>query len=264
MAAPPANELDQYLTEIGWTKQDLMDYLAYYEIPLNQIDSIAQLQDILGTPINSKNYKKIVNKYGLSDKQLKNLLSHFGDSLSNYKFIEDFDTAVGFYVRHDGFMTEIENDLNELGITEQEVERFFEYAAHVEENNKNQLDQIKSLDARMEGFLNQTDPTNLSNEQIAELSEIFTEAKDLLEINVQFKMNNKDLSLQDLLHMEDLPGDLYTSIYSKTGELLIDFNLTSDFFQSIINGWDDMLHIGDLSNEFVDLLHQNKYGSLFK
>jgi processed acidic surface protein len=32
-AAPPENELNQYLAEIGWTKQELLDYLAYYEIP---------------------------------------------------------------------------------------------------------------------------------------------------------------------------------------------------------------------------------------
>jgi processed acidic surface protein len=264
LAAPPENELNQYLAKIGWTKQDLMNYLAYYEIPLDEINSVTDLKDLLGTPINSNNYQELLSKYKLSDKQLKALLDHFGDSLSEYTFIEDLDTTVGFYLKHDDFMAEIENDLNELGITDQEVERFFDYIGQVEENNKNQLDQLKLLDARMEQYLNQTTPTDLSKDQVAELAEIFTEASDLLEIKVNFKMNNQDISFQNLLEMEDIPGNLYTSVYSNAGDLLIDFNLTSDFFQSVVNGWDEILHLGDLSNEFVDLLHEGKYNSMFK
>lgn len=265
LAAPPENELNQYLAKIGWTKQDLMEYLAYYEIPLNKIDSLSNLKDLLGTPVNSGNYQELLSKYKLTDKQLKALLNHFGDSLSEYTFIEDLDTSVGFYVQHDDFMAEIENDLNELGITDKEVGRFFDYIGQVEETNKNKLDQLKFLDARMEQYLNQTSPTDLSKDQVAELAEIFTEAADLLEIKVNFKMNNQDISFQKLLEMEDtIPGNLYTSVYSNTGDLLIDFNLTSDFFQSVVNGWDEILHLGELSNEFVDLLHEGKYNSMYK
>lgn len=54
-AAPPDNELNQYLAQIGWTKQQLMDYLNYYEIPLDQIDTVADLKDVMGTPINDQN-----------------------------------------------------------------------------------------------------------------------------------------------------------------------------------------------------------------
>jgi processed acidic surface protein len=264
LAAPPENELNQYLSKIGWTKQDLIDYLAYYEIPLNEINSVADLKDLLGTPINTDNFQEILSKYKLTDKQLKALLNHFGDSLSEYTFIEDLDTSVGFYVQHDDFMAEIENDLNELGITDQEVERFFDYIGQVEENNKNQLDQLKLLDARMEQYLNQTSPTDLNKDQVAEIAEIFTEASDLLQIKVNFKMNNQDISFQKLLELEDKSGNLYTSVYSNTGDLLIDFNITSDFFQSVVNGWDEILHLGDLSNEFVDLLHEGKYNSMYK
>jgi processed acidic surface protein len=264
MAAPPENELHQYLAKIGWTKQDLMDYLTYYEIPLNEINSVADLKDILGTPVNEENYQELLNKYKLTDKQLKTLLSHFGDSLSEYKFIDDLDTSVSFYIQHDDFMAEIENDLNELGITDQEVERFFDYIGQVEEKNKNQLDQLKLLDARIEQYLNKTTSSELNKEQVAELAEIFSKATDLLEIKVNFKMNNQDITLQDLIEKEDIPGNLYTSVYSNTGNLLIDFNLTSDFFQSVTNGLDEILHLGDLSNEFVDLTHEGKYKSVYK
>jgi processed acidic surface protein len=264
MAAPPENELTKYLEKIGWTKQDLMDYLTYFDIPLSEINSVADLKNLLGTPINSRNYKELLSNHKLTDKQLKVLLEHFGDSLSEYKFIEDLDTSVRFYIQHDDFMAEIENDLNELGITDQEVEKFFNYIGQVEEENKSQLDQLKLLDSRIEQYLNQTSPSNLSKEQVAELAEIFTKTNDLLKIKVNFKMNNQEISLQDLLEMGDITGNLYTSVYSNSGDLLIDFNLTSDFFQSVMNGWDEILHLGDLSNEFVDLVHEGKYKSMFK
>jgi hypothetical protein len=77
-------------------------------------------------------------------------------------------------------------------------------------------------------------------------------------------MDDQDISFQDLLKMQDIPGNLNTSINSSTGQLLIDFNLTSDFFQSVINSVDEMLHVGDLSNELVDLMHEGKYNSMFK
>jgi hypothetical protein len=59
-----------------------------------------------------------------------------------------------------------------------------------------------------------------------------------------------------------------TSIYSKIGELLMDFTIPSEFFQSIVDGWNQMLHLGDLSNKLVDYLHDQKYnfinGKMYK
>ncbi|MGZ4162214.1 MAG: processed acidic surface protein, partial [Neobacillus sp.] len=51
-AAPPPKELNQYLAEIGWTKQELIEYLNYYEIPLDNFNTAAELKNMLGTPIN--------------------------------------------------------------------------------------------------------------------------------------------------------------------------------------------------------------------
>jgi processed acidic surface protein len=59
-AAPPENELNQYLAELGWTKQELLDYLASYEIPLDDFSTLEDLKEIMGTPINSKNYQELL------------------------------------------------------------------------------------------------------------------------------------------------------------------------------------------------------------
>jgi processed acidic surface protein len=257
-AAPPPNELNQYLAEIGWTKQELIEYLNYYEIPLDNFNTVTELKNMLGTPINSNNLQQLLTKYSLTQKELEDLLDHFGDSLSEYKFIEDLDTSVGFYTNHDDFMAEIESELAKVGITEQEVEKFFGYLAQVEENNKAQLDQLDSIDAQMGKFADAKNPAELTNDDINELAQIVTEAIDLYEIQVKLKMNNKNISLNELLKMKEAPGNLYTAIYSKAGELLIDFTIPAEIFQGVINGWDEMLHLGELSNEFVDYLHEAK------
>jgi hypothetical protein len=59
--------------------------------------------------------------------------------------------------------------------------------------------------------------------------------------------------------MKEVPGPLTVSIYSTTGELLMDFTIPSEFFQSMVIGWNQILHLGGLANEFVDNLHNQKY-----
>ncbi|MED1467474.1 processed acidic surface protein [Bacillus salipaludis] len=261
-ATPPENELNQYLTEIGWTKQELLDYLDYYEIPLEDFNSVEELKSVLGTPINSKNLQDLLTKYNMTQSELNALLDHFGDSLNDYKFIEDLDASVGFYTGHDKFMAGIEDELQKIGITEQEVENFFTYLSQVEENNKDSLDQMESLDYRLGQFMNTTDPSaELTEEQLTELTDILTTAFDLYGIQVKLKNDNKDISLKDLLKMSEPPGNLYTGIYTKTGAPLIDFTLPAEFFQGLMAGYEEMLHLGELSDEFVDYLHQDKYNN---
>ncbi|MBI0580800.1 processed acidic surface protein [Neobacillus cucumis] len=261
-ATPPENELNQYLTEIGWSKQELLDYLDYYEIPLEDFNSVEELKSILGTPINSKNLQDLLTKYNMTQSELNALLDHFGDSLNDYKFIEDLDSSVGFYTNHDKYMAGIEDELQKIGITEQEVENFFTYLSQVEENNKDSLDQMESLDYRLEQFMNTTDPSaELTEEQLTELTDILTTAFDLYGIQVKLKNNDKDITLKDLLTMSEPPGNLYTGIYTKTGAPLIDFTLPAGFFEGLMAGYEEMLHLGELSDEFVDFLHQDKYNN---
>ena len=261
MAAPPENELNQYLTELGWTKQELLDYLAYYEIPLEDFDTVEDLKMIMGTPINATNLQVLRTKYDLTEKELNDLLDHFGDSLKEYKFIEDLDASLDFYVNHDDYMADVEAELERLGITEEETERFFNYLSLVEENNKNQLDQMTLLDSRMEKFYNVADTSELSEDDLNELVEILNQTIALYEINVKFSLNNKAVTLKDLLKMKELPADLFASIYSNTGELLIDFTVPTDFFDTgyVLDEGEEMLHVGELSNEYVDHMHNEKY-----
>jgi processed acidic surface protein len=261
IAAPPENELNQYLDEIGWTKQELLDYLEYYEIPLDDFSTVEDLKVVMGTPINSKNLQGLLTKYNLTEQELTDLMDHFEDSLNDYKFIEDLDAAVDFYVNHDEYMAEVENELAKIGLTEEETERFFNYLAQVEESNKNQLDQMEALDLRLENFLSVNDPSELSDEELDELVQILNETIALYEINVKFKIDNKEVTLKELLKMEEAPNNLFVSIYSTSGELLIDFSMPAEFFETgdVMEEGEEIIHVGELSDEYVDHMHKEKY-----
>nr|WP_263324483.1 processed acidic surface protein [Neobacillus sp. Marseille-Q6967] len=261
IAAPPEDELNQYLAEIGWSKQELLDYLAYYEIPLEEFNSVEELKEIMGTPINSTNFQELLVKYNLTEQELYELMNHFGDSVSEYKFIEDLDATVDFYVNHDTYMAEVEAELAAIGITEEETERFFNYLAQVEENNPNQLDQMAAIDTRMEKYLNVDNPALLSEAELDELVSLLEETIALYQINVKFAINNKDVTLKELIQMTEAPENLYASVYSTTGELLIDFNVPAEFFETgeVIDEGEGMVHVGELSDEYVDHMHEEKY-----
>jgi processed acidic surface protein len=261
-AAPPENELNQYLAEIGWTKQELFDYLSYYEIPLDDFNTVEELKDVMGTPINSKNFQELLTKYGLTEKEFNDLMDHFGDNLNDYKFIEDLDASVEFYVNNDEYMAETEKALGEFGITEEEAERFFNYLAEVEEKNKDQLDQIATNDTLWEKFTNVEDPSQLSDEELNEMVQILEQTIALYEIKMNFKVNGQPVTLNDLLKMQEPPkGSLSGSVYSTSGELLIDFNIPREFFESleVVENGEDLLHLGEISDDYVDHMHEEKY-----
>jgi processed acidic surface protein len=261
-AAPPENELNQYLAGIGWTKQDLMDYLSYYEIPLDEFSTVEELKEIMGTPINTKNLQDLLTKYNLSEKEFNDLIDHFGDNLNEYKFIEDLDASLEFYVNYDEYMAETESSLEEFGITEEEAEKFFNYLAEVEEKNKDQLDQIATNDTLWEKFLNVEDPSQLSDEDLDEMFRILEQTIALYEIKINFKVNGQVVTLKDLLKMEEPPaGNLSGTIYSTSGELLIDFNIPKEYFESleVVDEGEDLLHLGEISDDYVDHKHEEKY-----
>ncbi|MEH7108349.1 processed acidic surface protein [Bacillus sp. JJ1764] len=269
LAAPPEKELTQYLASIGWSKQELQDYLDFYEITLDEFASVDELKEFLGTPINDENLQVLLKKYNLSKAELNDLLNHFGDSLADYKFIEDLDSSLEFYVNNDDYMGDIENELKEMGITEEESERFFEYLGQVEENNKFQLDQMEWLDSRIEPFLDVNDTTELTDKQIDELVDLLTDVMDLYQIQVKFSADKQNISLTELLKMKEPPKNLMITINTRTGEPLLDFNIPSYLFDNgeIINQGEEMIHLGDISNDFIDHLHDEKsnhFGEWYK
>ncbi|MFC6604971.1 processed acidic surface protein [Ectobacillus funiculus] len=91
---------------------------------LDDFETTEDLQAMLGTPITDENLNDLLKDYSLTREQLNSLLAEFGESLDDYKFIEDLDNAVDFYVNHDEELEESEALLSQIGLTEEEVDRF--------------------------------------------------------------------------------------------------------------------------------------------
>lgn len=259
-AAPPDAELNQYLAEIGWTKAELMEYLGYYEIPIDDFSTVEELKTILGTPINDTNLQDLLVRYELTEQELRELLGHFGDDLNGYKFIEDLEASVEFYVNHDSYMADVEDELKKIGITEEETEKLFTYLASVEEKFMSQLDETSGIDARLEKFLSVDDSSDLSDADLDELASILEETIALYEIDVKFRMNNQAVSLKQLLAMKEINADIAVSIFAKSGELLMDYKVPQTFIESLmaLDEGEELLHVGELSDEYVDHMHDEK------
>lgn len=197
----------------------------------------------------------------MNEKVFNDLVEHFGDSKNEYKFIEDLDASLEFYVNYDEYMAEIEAGLAEFGITEEESERFNNYLEAVEEKNKDRLDQIVTNDALWEKFAYIEDPAQITDEDVNDMVQILEEIISLYEIKVNFQVNGQAFTLKDLMKMEEAPSSFSASVYDLSGNILIDFTIPKEFFEDLeaIEEGEDMFHLGEISDNYVDHMHEEKY-----
>lgn len=94
-----------------------------------------------------------------------------------------------------------------------------------------------------------------------EMVRILEEVISLYEIKVNYQVDGKAVTLKDLMKMQEPPGSLSASVYSISGELLIDFTIPKEYFESleVIEAEEDLLHLGEISDDYVDHMHEEKY-----
>lgn len=260
-AAIPKQDLNEYLSSIGWTKKDLRQYANYYEIPWKDFNNIEDLKEALGTVINQENMTAMLEKYMMKRPQLDELMDHFGDSVDNYTFIEDLDNSVEFYIEAGQEMAETENELAELGITEEETEKLFNYLAQVEENNPSVLDQMNIISSRMEEFSYIEDPSQLSEADMNEIIQTMEQVADIYDIKTSFSIGTKKVTLNELLAMKEAPKEnLSGVIYGLNDEVLMDFSIPPKYFSTglIIDQGGSMVDVGEIANDYCDHMHDEK------
>jgi processed acidic surface protein len=291
-------QFEAYLKEIGWEKQDFIDFIESKEWYLEDFDSIDELgmpltadgvqsvlkdfdlsreelnlllvewgdieegQDVLdspyflfnedletsvdfylngweGTPIDDETLQQLLQEYDLeSVEALEELLKENDDSLGNYEYIEDLQWAVDFYINGDEYIEDEFADLfTEIDLTDEEMEKLFAHLETLNWEDEAFLDQMMLLGERMMGFEEFQTADELSAEQIADMLAIFTEMKQLLQIETKYYLVvdgvKQPVSLDALMTMESTNGnDLVMEIYNTNGELLLDLVLTADMFGS--------------------------------
>lgn len=97
-------EFEDFLAEIGWEKQDYMDYLESKEWDLDFYYEVSEL----GTPLSEEGIQTVLEDYELSREELNELLVEFEDIEQGQDvlesewiiFDEDLHEFVGFYLEN--------------------------------------------------------------------------------------------------------------------------------------------------------------------
>lgn len=264
LAAPPESEVNQVLNELGWTRQELEDYLAFYEMKLDDFETTEDLQAMLGTPITDENLNDLLKDYSLTREQLNSLLAEFGESLDDYKFIEDLDGAVDFYVNHDEEMAESEAFLSQIGLTEEEIDRFFNYLISLDETALET--EMENIEKNLAPFMEMEDLTQLTPEQEQALVDIWEDMLNAFHLRANFYLVGKNetktaVSFQDLMKLETLNGkQLLVELSDLQGNLLLDMQLSEEMLSSdfLLDSGSELADVGDLAGELTDQLHDGK------
>ncbi|WP_408006364.1 processed acidic surface protein [Pseudalkalibacillus sp. A8] len=155
-ASPAEKNLQNYLDQIGWTKEGLIEYLDFYEMALEDFKDIEELKDFLGPVLTEELLNELLKEHGLTLEEATELLVSNGEIeegegiLDVYTFVDDLDSDLYFFS-----MTPITDDsLNELlkqyDMTKEELEALL---AENEDDLAN-YETIEDLEFMLEFYIN--------------------------------------------------------------------------------------------------------------
>jgi processed acidic surface protein len=260
-AALPQDQVDQILSELGWTNHDLTEYLDYYELSIDDFETIEDLKSMLGTPITDENLADLLLQHEITRSELDTLLAEFGESVEDYFFIEDLDIALSFYLGHDEEMAELEEFMALIGLTDAEVDSLFTHFMELDETLLEQ--QMEDIISRLDPFFMLEDTTKLTEAQEDELVAVLKDMMTILQLDPRFFLVDKNgvetaATFKELMGMEELYGnELLIQLYSTEGELLLDMQLSEEMLNSefLIESGIEFAQVGDLAGELTTLFH---------
>ncbi|MED1203129.1 processed acidic surface protein [Heyndrickxia acidicola] len=293
-AAPPDKDLNAFLAQNGWTKTQLNSYLEYYfNEELDSFDTVDEIKTQLGdpitdenlaqllknyhfkseddlksfliendelqknenlrdkfkfintldqtvsfysgTPIDDKNLQNLLNQYGMTKDELEVLLKENGDSLDNYKYIEDLDDAIKSYTQGLDFS----GLFSQFGLTNQEIEKLIGHFMTLNVKDPSFDQKITDIGDRLSSMKDFNSKSDLTPSQINNLVESYNELLSLLQLDVKYYLVKKGektpVTEQQLINMKSTNGrDLLIEIYDTNHQFLADIVLTKDMFGSEI------------------------------
>lgn len=245
-AAINQTDLDSYLTEINMTQAELEDYLLYYEITLDEYESIDELRDMLGPALNPESLQTLLDDYDMTEAELTSLLIEYGEMeqgeqiLDTFHFVSDIENIILLdQGLGDVDWTELFDGLSsEFGLEEAEFERLFDYLEPVFEAPGFE-EQFMALGDRMMQFEEFETLDDLTAEQVAELLSIYDDLQNILQVHFQYTLINNgtstSLSTEELFKLTELnDAKLNIAIYDINGNPLLDLVITGDMFDSYL------------------------------
>lgn len=262
IAAPPEEELQHYLHNLGWTKENLDSYLTAYDLSVNEFDTMEELVEVLGTPINEYNVQNVLDKHGLLMEDLDDLLSQFGESTEDYSFIEELNKAVSFYLEHNHAMTGMIDFLSYIDMTEDEITQLFNHIGKIEKGPL--LSRLQGINFRIDSLGSLEEGSNLSLNQQKELLAIFEDVVSIYQLNPTYEVipvvenSNETISYNKITDIEAIRGkSVHVSLYTRQGELLADMSLTADMLTSdfVLQASEQLAQVGHLSAEMNSFMY---------
>ncbi|TCN27103.1 processed acidic surface protein [Mesobacillus foraminis] len=263
LAQPPEEEVDQLLAELGWKMTDLESYLAYYELTLNDFETMEDLQAMLGTPITPENLDSMLEEYDLTREELDILLEGFGESVEkDYFFLEDLELALAFYQDHDNLMKQFESFLTTIGVTENEADALFTHFMALDQTDLET--RMEQVGGRLESLM-LTDPeAEITEEQKTEILGIWQEILTTVQLAPRFYLVDNSggktpIAFNALADMESLPSSaLLLELYNLKGTRLLDLQVSAEMLDSqfVLDAGEKLTDIGDLAGELTHLKHE--------
>lgn len=256
-AAPTTEELNEYAQSIGWTYDELHNYLTLKEITINDYKSIEDLKVQLGTPLTPDNLHTLLQKYHITIEELETLLAGFNEKIQDYWFMEELEVSIDFYQNHEDVMLQLDRFLVNLDINEVEKHTLL---THFKE-----LD-LKVLNEQLPVWKKKIDLFNLKNQessltkenqlQLLAIWKSITDQLDLVPVFYSFDDNGNRTELNIEKFLNNHSFDTVTlEVYNDHKTLILDTVLTNEAFSSVfaINAADKVVNMVELSSELSTL-----------
>lgn len=234
-ASPSDKEVETLANKLGWTKDDLEEYLTFKGLNVEDFDNIHILEKQLGTPITPTNLEKLLMDNSMTREELDILLAGFHETVEDFWFLEDLEVAIDFYRNHEDKMLQLEEFLENIGFDDTEKQQFY---AHLNKQNstllatkvaewKEQLNEFQAMD--QESGISDKD-----SETVNKFWQDFftTTAMKPVLISIDDNGKRKELSLQDLIKQQ-LDTTVAIELYDKNDKLIGDAIVAQDMISSV-------------------------------
>ncbi|PAE13835.1 processed acidic surface protein [Niallia circulans] len=234
-ASPSEKEVKSLADNLGWTTEDLEEYLSFKGLKISDFDNIRVLKKQLGTPITPSNLNKLLVQNSMTQEELDILLAGFHESIEDFWFLEDLEVAIDFYKNHEDKMLQLEKFLENIGFDDKEKQQFYGHlnkldpaflAAKVEDW-KQQLSTFQAMDQESEISAER-------NQALTDFWKDFFTATSLKPVIISIDDNGKrnELSLNDLNHKQ-MDATVAIELYDHEQFLIGDAVVTSDLVASV-------------------------------
>ncbi|MEC1374111.1 processed acidic surface protein [Heyndrickxia oleronia] len=222
-------DLKDFLVENGEIdKEDNLNDVYRF---INTLDETISFY--IGTPITKENLKSLLEDYDMSYEELIELLSSNGDSIDQYKYIEDLDNAILAYTDDSEIFSDI---FKEIGITDDEVENLLNHFMSIDMDEKMEQ-KLEAISERMMAIGDFESETDLSDDQIQEIIQAYQEILALFKLDAKFYLvkgtDKKPITLNELTKLETTNGyNLSIELYNYNGDFLADMMISANLFGS--------------------------------